>query len=332
MIMKRTGFVTASVGMLLALLTGAAFVQAQSDTNRLTVPFSDPSRPGTVNVSVFQGGITVRASTGRDVIVTSDGARVSNARDQPAGKGAGLRRLSQPAGLAVTEENNVMTISSGRLTGGSDVELQVPARTNLKLSTVNGDQILVERIEGDIEVTAVNGSIMLTDVSGAAVVHSTNGEVKVTLRQLTPQKPMSFTSFNGDVDVTLPANTKANLKMRTDHGEVLTDFDVQIQQRPATTSTSPPGAGFVFPPFPPLPPLPPLPPGADSNERQRQAERVRQLAERQRQAAERQRQGRDGRGGTRIELDSSIYGTINGGGPEFELRTFNGNIYLRKGK
>jgi hypothetical protein len=332
--MKRIAFVTASVGMLLA---AAAILQAQADSNsnsnRLTVPFSDPSRPGTVNVSVFQGGITVRASTGRDVIVTSSDVRVSNTRDQPSGKGAGLRRLSQPAGLAVTEENNVMTISSGRLTGGSDVEVQVPARTNLKLSTVNGDQILVERIEGDIEVTAVNGSVMLTDVAGAAVVHSTNGEVKVTLRQVTPQKPMSFTSFNGDVDVTLPPNTKANLKMRTDHGEVLTDFDVQIQQRP-TSATSSPGAGLApfppVPPFPPLPPLPPSTPGVDSSERQ--AERERQAAERQRQAAERARQGRGGRGGTRIELDSSIYGSVNGGGPEFELRTFNGNIYLRKGK
>ena len=101
-------------------------------------------------------------------------------------------------------------------------------------------------------MTAVNGSVMLTDVAGAAVVHSTNGEVKVTLRQVTPQKPMSFTSFNGDVDVTLPPNTKANLKMRTDHGEVLTDFDVQIQQRP-TSATSSPGAGFVFPPVAPFP-------------------------------------------------------------------------------
>jgi hypothetical protein len=306
------------------LLTAVAFIQAQSEGNRLTVPFSDPSRPGTVNVSLFQGGITVRAGTGRDVIVVSSEARINNSRDQPSGKGAGLRRLSQPAGLAVTEENNVMTISSGRLLGGSDIELQVPARTNLKLSTVNGEQILVERIEGDIEVTAVNGSIVLTDVAGAAVVHSTNGEVKATLRQVTPQKPMSFTSFNGDVDVMLPPNTKANLKMRTDHGEVLTDFDVQIQQRP-TTSPSSPGVGFA-PPLPPPPPPPPLPPGADSRERERQAR------ERDRQVRERERQIREQKGGTRIELDSSIYGSVNGGGPEFELRTFNGDIYLRKGK
>jgi hypothetical protein len=62
-------------------------------------------------------------------------------------------------------------------------------------------------------------------------------------------------------------------------------------------------------------------------------ERERQARERERQARERERQaGRGNRGGIRIDLDSSIYGTINGGGPEFELRTFNGDIYLRRGK
>ena len=243
--MKRTCFVTSLVGVLLTLFTAVAFIQAQSDANRLTVPFSDPSRPGTVNVSLFNGAITVRASTGRDVIVTTRDERVTNSREQPSGKGTGLRRLSQPAGLSVTEENNVMTISSGRLMDGGDVDIQVPAKTNLKLNTVNGDDILVERVEGDIEVTSLNGQITLTDVAGAVVAHATNGDVKVVLRQVTAQKPMSFTSFNGDVDVMLPPNVKANLKMRTDHGEVLTDFDVQIQQQRPTSSpaAAPPHAG-----------------------------------------------------------------------------------------
>jgi hypothetical protein len=34
----------------------------------------------------------------------------------------------------------------------------------------------------------------------------------------------------------------------------------------------------------------------------------------------------------RIEVDKTINGSINGGGAEIELRTRNGNIYLRKGK
>lgn len=39
------------------------------------------------------------------------------------------------------------------------------------------------------------------------------------------------------------------------------------------------------------------------------------------------------RGGRRrIEVNNAICGSINGGGPDFEMRTFNGNVYVRKGK
>jgi hypothetical protein len=32
----------------------------------------------------------------------------------------------------------------------------------------------------------------------------------------------------------------------------------------------------------------------------------------------------------RIMFDKTIYGAINGGGPEFTFKTFNGDIYIRK--
>jgi sigma-70-like protein len=34
----------------------------------------------------------------------------------------------------------------------------------------------------------------------------------------------------------------------------------------------------------------------------------------------------------RIARNAPISGTINDGGPDFELRAFNGNIYVKKGK
>jgi hypothetical protein len=40
---------------------------------------------------------------------------------------------------------------------------------------------------------------------------------------------MAFTSMNGEVDVTLPASLKANLKLRSDRGDVFTDFDLQLR-------------------------------------------------------------------------------------------------------
>jgi hypothetical protein len=188
---------------------------------------------------------------------------------------------------------------------GAPVTIQVPPRTNLTLSAVSGAGIRVEGIEGEIEVKSVNGAIELTDVAGTVVAHATNGNVRATLRQVTPDKPLSFTSFNGNVDVTLPAAVKANLKLRSDQGEVYTDLDVRIEQQ-RTTPTSVQVA--------PAAPLPPAPPGSGPNSPSSPPSPVR------------------ARRGTRVDVDTSIHGTVNGGGPIFELRTFNGDVYLRKGK
>ena len=34
----------------------------------------------------------------------------------------------------------------------------------------------------------------------------------------------------------------------------------------------------------------------------------------------------------RVQFDKAMFGLINGGGPEMQLTTFNGNIYIRKAK
>jgi DUF4097 and DUF4098 domain-containing protein YvlB len=39
---------------------------------------------------------------------------------------------------------------------------------------------------------------------------------------------MSFTSLNGDIDVTLPADIKATVRMQTGNGEVYSDFDIAL--------------------------------------------------------------------------------------------------------
>ena len=57
---------------------------------------------------------------------------------------------------------------------------------------------------------------------------------EVETNALTPNKAMSFSTLNGNVDVTLPADTKANLKMKTDNGEIFSDFEITLK------ATSPP--------------------------------------------------------------------------------------------
>ncbi|HEX4808473.1 MAG TPA: hypothetical protein VH325_06065, partial [Bryobacteraceae bacterium] len=90
-----------------------------------------------------------------------------------------------------------------------------------------------------------------------------------------------FSTLNGDIDVTLPENLKANVRMKTDNGEIYSDFDVKLDS----------GAQ-------------PVP--AESGRRQD--------------------------GTYHLRFDRALHGTINGGGPEFQFTSFNGQIYIHKKK
>lgn len=268
------------VGLLMTMLGLVSAVPASAQDNPVTVSFSDPSRPGTLKLNMLQGAISVKAASGKDVVFNVRGRGSSSRNRKPTSSATdGLHRLDTvSSGLSVEEQNNVMTVSAGM--SSIDLQIEVPARTNLQLSVVNGGGLTVEGVEGEIEVKNDNGSITLNDVSGSVVAHSLNGKVSATLKRVAPQQPMSFVSMNGAVDVTLPPDTKANLKLRTDHGDVWTDFDVQMKpnNQPNVEDT-------------------------------------------------RNRGGR-----YRIEIDRSFVGTINGGGPDIELRTMNGSVYIRKAK
>jgi len=255
---------------------------AGTDRNaeRVTVPFSDTSRPGLLEVELLDGSITVKGANRRDVlfVANSQGARDALRRRQQAEPPPGMRRLTQPVGLAIEERDNKMSVESS-FNRRVDLEIEVPMKTNLKLSVVNGGGITVSDVEGELEIDNVNGPITLSNVSGSVVAHAVNGRVTATLARATPNAPMAFTSLNGDVDVTLPPTIKANVRLRSDQGDVFTDFDVQV---------------------------------TNSSEA-------------------RQRVERNGRT-FRIDINRAIYGTVNGGGADLEMRTFNGNVYVRKGK
>ncbi len=61
------------------------------------------------------------------------------------------------------------------------------------------------------------------------MAHALNGHVYATLTRVEQKKAMAFSSLNGDIDVTFPADLKANVSIRSDRGDVFSDFDVQLK-------------------------------------------------------------------------------------------------------
>ena len=184
-------------------------------------------------------------------------------------------------GLTVEEEENVVSVSTGSTERTVDLTLQVPSATALKLGCLNDGSIVVEKVEGEIEANNLNGPVTLTNVSGVVIAHSLNGEVLTQLDKVTPDKPMSFSTLNGDIDVTLPPDIKAKVKLETQNGAIYSDFEIGLEKNPR-------------------------PPTVED--------------------------GRKDGGRYRIVFDKGVVGSINGGGPEIQFKTVNGNIRIRKGK
>ncbi len=186
--------------------------QTQSGVDRIPVTLSDPSRPARVKVSMVNGGITVKAYEGKEVVVE---ARMRN-RENSRNEGGPKRLAISSTGLSVEEENNEVNINTESYMHPIDVSVSVPVHTSLKLRAVNDGDIVVTGVEGELDVDDINGAVTLNNVSGSVVAHALNGHVHATLTRVDPQKAMAFSSL-------------ANVSIRSDQGDVFSDFDVQLK-------------------------------------------------------------------------------------------------------
>jgi hypothetical protein len=209
----------------------AAATQTQGTPEHVSVAFSDPSQSGKLSVKLLSASIAIKGYAGKEVVIDARmGPDDSEEKDNnKAERSGGMRRIrASSSGLEVEEEHNVMSVRTGWPNNKPvHLTIQVPSRTSLDLSVVNDGDITVDGVDGDIVANNTNGAITLTNVSGAVVAHALNEDVKATFTRYSG-KPMSFSSLNGTLDVTLPADIKANIKLQSDNGEVYSDFPVDM--------------------------------------------------------------------------------------------------------
>lgn len=290
--------------LFLLVATGLTVIAQESASERAVVSFSNPAKPGTVEVGLGEGSISVRGYEGKDVIIEArwrerllskrtlepevpeteikEKTEEEKAREKAeAEKTKGMKAIeAESTGLTVEEEENVIRVSVEHGRRAVDLTIQVPFSTSLRLSCHDEGGVTVERVDGEIEVESGDGPIMLTNVSGPVVADSSDGEIRAVFGKVTPGRPMSFSSTDGDIDITLPFDARASLKLKTEEGKIYTDFDLKL---------------------------------TPSQQKREEDER---------------KQG----GSYRVSFEKVTLGLINGGGVEIQLTTYEGNIYIRKAK
>ena len=217
----------------ISLTLGNTTLHAQSEAKEtITVPLSDPSKPGSLKVNLLNGSIRISGYAGKEVVIeaTSKGAEKSDKLNDE--RASGMRRIVPGNGieLTATEEKNAITISSRFVNKAMNLHIKVPQKFTLKATTVNEGNIIVENVDGELEIANVNGDITLTNVSGSAVANTINGALKASFKTIDMKSPMAFSTLNGDVDVSLPAAAKFDVKIKSDRGEVYSDFDINVEK------------------------------------------------------------------------------------------------------
>jgi len=215
------------LSLIAVCLLAGPVLRAQSP-DRVRVPLTDPTRPATVRAHLLNGSINVIGANVREVTIEAR-LREGGGRTEGRAEGGMHRIPTSSTGLSVDADNNQVRITTDQINRTVDLTITVPVRTSLSLKSVNDGSITVNGVDGELDVDNVNGPVTLKNISGSVVAHALNDKVLVTFLRVDPQKPMAFSSLNGDIDVTFPPDLKANVSMRTDNGEVFSDFDVQLQ-------------------------------------------------------------------------------------------------------
>lgn len=200
-----------------------------SGNDRITVKLDDPSKPATVRANLLAGSIDVQGYDGKQIII--EGHHL----ESPPEYEGDLKRYTQ-SGFSVQQQNNQVEIISNVFENPMNLSLKVPYHTSLTLRTVTGGDIEVDGVDGEFDISNVNGAVRLNNVSGSAVANAVNGEVFATFTHINSDKPMAFSSMNGNIDVTLPANLKADIRFRTFHGDFYSNFDLQFPANEAQPS------------------------------------------------------------------------------------------------
>lgn len=276
------------------IIAAAAFALwgQAASSDRVVVPFSDPGKPGLVKANVINGGIIVKGYEGKEVIVET----------KPRGHvvGEDEEETADEGENEKPDKHAGMKLLKG---GGGGLDIEESKNVmEISVQSWKADVDLTIQVPMDTALelhTINNGNIKVENVNGEIEVANVNGGI--ILSRIAGSAVAQ--TVNGDVTATFTRlDGKKPLSLITLNGDVdvtlpanaKVDFKLKIDNQ-----------GEIYSDF--------------------------ELALQNK--SEKTVEDKRGHGGHyKVKIDRTVFGSINGGGQEITLKTFNGDILLRKAK
>lgn len=175
--------------------------------------------------------LSIEGYDGNEVIITTSGRREVPERAK------GLRPINSQGmedntgiGLSVSQSGNEVEVQQiVNLNNDGRYQVRVPANVKVQVSYVgvHGDDVRISNLQNEVEVSTRHNSIYLENLSGPALINSVHGTITASFSAVKPDNPISMISVHNDVDVALPADTKADLTLASQYGTIYTDMNLE---------------------------------------------------------------------------------------------------------
>jgi hypothetical protein len=206
-----------------------AFGQGDRKT-RIEIPFSNPDRAGLVKFTFSDENVTILGYEGKSVIV--ERGRGDNKTANAASPEQKLKAIGE-TDVDAHEADNVITL---RGLSRKNLTIQVPRKTSLQITCTQTGNIRVENVDGEIEASGRDGSITVDGGSGPLLASIREGNIIAHFDSLPATKLISLRSLDGNIELTLGKEAKANVTLEALEGRVNTDFKLEQKQYPRVKS------------------------------------------------------------------------------------------------
>ncbi len=205
------------------------------EREQLTVPLTDPTKEGKLNINLVTGSIKIVGYAGKDIMIDAVVVEDNEDRKPKSSRNEGMKKISSGKGFEITatEKNNQVRISVNNPNLDVKFTIKVPQKFDLKVGTINNGDVYIENVNGNHEVSNINGGIDMKNIAGSVSANTINDDIVINFTSVSPNTPMAFTNLNGKVDVTFPVTFKGTVKLRTDDGDIYSDFDIDVDKTPA---------------------------------------------------------------------------------------------------
>lgn len=199
-----------------------------------TLRFAGDAAARRVDIDNVYGSVTVIGEERDDVALSVHEVATADSPERlaQARRTVRLERVADGAAVRVAAwgpfrdaEGNCCCSNWQRLGYRVDyaIEARVPRGVRLFARTVDGGDVRIEGVRGELRVENVNGSVSAHGVAGGGVFGTVNGKLQVQFAA-NPTAASSFSNVNGDIDVEFLPGLAADVELKTLNGEMWSDF------------------------------------------------------------------------------------------------------------